>query len=84
MDGNNVKKDDENGQLSCGKYSSPAAARLSLQGWVKGFTRLSLQRLGRRSLPLPNYLLVHVQMISAFKPTCHTIRTVASSECICF
>jgi len=28
MDGNNVKKDDENGQLSCGIYSSPAAAGL--------------------------------------------------------
>ena len=39
MDGNNVKKDDENGQLSCGiYYSSPAAAHLLLQ------------RLGRRSL----------------------------------
>ena len=38
MDGINVKKDDENGQLSCRIYSSPAAARLSLR------------RLGRRSL----------------------------------
>ena len=38
MDGNNVKKYDENGQLNCGIYSSPAAARLLLQ------------MLGRRSL----------------------------------
>ena len=38
MDGNNVKKDDENGLLSFGIYSFPAAAPLSLQ------------RLGRRSL----------------------------------
>ena len=38
MDGNNVKNDDKNGQLSCGIYSSPVAARLPLQ------------RLGRRSL----------------------------------
>ena len=28
MDGNNVKKDDENDQLDCGIYSSTAAARL--------------------------------------------------------
>ena len=28
MDGNNVKKYDENGQLSCGMHSSPAAAGL--------------------------------------------------------
>ena len=27
-------KNDENGQLSCGIYSSPAAARSPLQGWV--------------------------------------------------
>ena len=39
MDGNNAKKDDENGQLSYGIYSSAAAARLLLQ------------RLGWRSLP---------------------------------
>ena len=38
MGGNNVKKDDENGQLSCGIYSSPAAARLYLQR----LSRLSL------------------------------------------
>ena len=38
MNGNNVKNDDENGQLSCGIHSSPSAARLSLQ------------RLGGRSL----------------------------------
>ena len=31
MDGNNVKKDDENGQLSCRIYSYPAAACLLLQ-----------------------------------------------------
>ena len=37
MDGNNVKKYDENGKLSYRIYSSPAAACLSLQ------------RLGRRS-----------------------------------
>ena len=41
MDGNNVKKDNEKVQLSCGIYSSPAA------------TRLSLQKLGRRSLFQP-------------------------------
>jgi len=34
MDGNNVEKDDKNGQLSFGIYSSPAAARLSLLGLV--------------------------------------------------
>ena len=34
MDGNNVKKNDENGQLSCGIYSCPAAAGLLLQSWV--------------------------------------------------
>ena len=35
MDGNNAKKDDQNGHLSCGIYSSPAAAHLPLQrlGW---------------------------------------------------
>ena len=38
-DGNNVENDDENGLLSCGIYSFPAAARLFLL------------RLGRRSLP---------------------------------
>ena len=27
-------KNDENDQLSCGIYSSPAAARSALQGWV--------------------------------------------------
>ena len=27
MDGNNIKNDDENGLLSCGIYSSPAAAK---------------------------------------------------------
>ena len=27
-------KNDENDQLSCGIYSSPAAARSPLQGWV--------------------------------------------------
>ena len=27
-------KNDENGQLSCGIYSSPATARSPLQGWV--------------------------------------------------
>ena len=30
MDGNKVKEDDENGQISSGIYSSPAAPRLSL------------------------------------------------------
>ena len=30
MDGNNVSKDDENGQLSCGINSSPATAHFSL------------------------------------------------------
>ena len=44
MDENNVKKDYENGQLSCRIYSSPAAARLTLE------------RLGRRSLD--NKLLI--------------------------
>ena len=29
-----IMKNDENGQLSCGIYSSPAAARPPLQGWV--------------------------------------------------
>ena len=29
-----MMKNDENGQLSCGIYSSPAAARSPLQGWV--------------------------------------------------
>ena len=49
MGGNNVKKDDENGQLSCGIYSSPAAACLLLQ------------RLGQRSLPrsLDMYYGIH-------------------------
>ena len=47
--GNNVIKDDKNGLLSCGIYSSPAAARLLLQ------------RLGRRSLPrsLDMYYGIH-------------------------
>ena len=40
------KKDDDNGQLSCGINSSPATARLSLQ------------RLGRRSL---DNLLVYIR-----------------------
>ena len=40
MDGYNARKDDENGQLSCGTYSSPAAARLLLQRLY----RLSLPR----------------------------------------
>ena len=31
MEGNNVKNHDENHQLSCGKYTSHVAARLSLQ-----------------------------------------------------
>ena len=29
-----MMKNDENGQLFCGIYSSPAAARSPLQGWV--------------------------------------------------
>ena len=29
-----IMKNDENGQLSCGICSSPAAARPPLQGWV--------------------------------------------------
>ena len=29
-----MMKNEENGQLSCGIYSSPAAARSPLQGWV--------------------------------------------------
>ena len=29
-----MMKNDKNGQLSCGIYSSPAAARCPLQGWV--------------------------------------------------
>ena len=29
-----MMKNDENGQLSCGIYSSPAAAHSPLQGWV--------------------------------------------------
>ena len=29
-----MMKNDENGQLSCGIYSSPAVARSPLQGWV--------------------------------------------------
>ena len=41
MDGNNIKKDDENGLLSCQIYISPAAARLSFQ------------RMGRQSLLRP-------------------------------
>ena len=45
MDGNNVKKYDENGQLDCGIYSSPAAASLLLQ------------MLGRRSLDI--YYVIH-------------------------
>ena len=31
-----MMKNYENGQLSCGIYSSPAAARSPLQGWVGG------------------------------------------------
>ena len=38
MHGNHAKKkkmkNNENGQLSCGIYSSPAATRPPLQGWV--------------------------------------------------
>ena len=37
MHGNHAKKkmkNDENGQLSCGIYSSPGAAWSPLQGWV--------------------------------------------------
>ena len=41
MDGNNIRKDDENGLLSCEIFIFPAAARLSFQ------------RMGRRSLLRP-------------------------------
>ena len=34
-----MMKNDENGQLSCGIYSSPAAARSPLQGWVGDLCR---------------------------------------------
>ena len=54
MDGNNIKKDDENGLLPCEIYSSPAAAH-----------RLSLQRLGRQSFDISkkfqsNMALLHL------------------------
>jgi len=47
MDGNNVKKDDENGQLDGGIYSSPAAAGL-------------LARLGQRSLDYCNHKILNL------------------------
>ena len=60
MDGNNVKKDDENGKLDCGIYSSPAAAGLLLQ------------RLSRRSLPrwLDMYYDIHgLERVRCAHPT---------------
>ena len=43
-------ENDENGQLSCGIYSSPAAARSPLQGWVG-------DRCCDRSIPSTNWVL---------------------------
>ena len=50
MDGKNLKKDDENSQLSCGIYSYISHICIQDMYTYPAEARLSLQRLGRRSL----------------------------------
>ena len=64
MDGNNVKKDDENGKLDCGIYSSPTAAGLLCKvGSAIARYNLCIERSPITSCIPILYVYVHARVI---------------------
>ena len=65
-----MMKNDENGKLSCGIYSSPAAARSPLQGWV-----------GDRSITVDRYLFLNYRFIYLISPREEHRRYLMINDC---